>query len=53
MELTTEYLIIIEKNASPALYQLCDSVQEFNKLLSTPLSSFADPDSLPTWGASR
>src|SRR5574341_237029 len=33
MELTTEYLIIIEKKSSEALFQLCDSVDEFNKLL--------------------
>jgi hypothetical protein len=33
MELTTEYLIIIEKKSSEALFQLCDSVDEFNRLL--------------------
>lgn len=35
MKLVTEYLIIIEKNASEALYHLCDNVKEFNKLLQT------------------
>jgi hypothetical protein len=37
MKLTTEYLIIIEKNVSEAFYHLCDSVTEFNKLLQTDL----------------
>lgn len=35
MELVTEYLIIIEKSASEALYHLCDSTDGFKKLLQT------------------
>jgi Apea-like HEPN len=35
MELITEYLIIIEKNSSEAFYYLCDTTEEFNKLLQT------------------
>jgi Apea-like HEPN len=35
MELTTEYLIIVEKNSSEAFYHLCDKTEEFNKLLQT------------------
>ncbi len=35
MQLITEYLIIIEREATPAFYHLCDSVDEFNKLLQT------------------
>jgi len=38
MELTTEYLVIIEKEASEAFFHLCDDIEEFNKLLQT------DPD---------
>jgi hypothetical protein len=38
MELTTEYLVIVEKKASEAFFHLCDDVAEFNKLLQT------DPD---------
>ena len=38
MELTTEYLVIIEKKASEAFFHLCDDVKDFNKLLQT------DPD---------
>ncbi len=38
MNLITEYLVIIEKKASEALFHLCDSVSEFKKLLHT------DPD---------
>lgn len=33
MKLTTEYLIIIEKTVSEAFYHLCDSVNDFNRLL--------------------
>ena|ERR1044071_3364266 len=44
MELTTEYLVIIEKDATPAFYHLCDSVDEFNKLLQTdPHITIASP----------
>ena len=35
MKLTTEYLIIVEKESSQALYHLCDNVENFNKLLQT------------------
>jgi len=38
MELRVEYLIIVEKKASVALFHLCDSIEGFNKLLRT------DPD---------
>ncbi len=37
MKLVTEYLIIIEKEASEAFYALCDNVGEFTKLLQTDL----------------
>lgn len=33
MELTTEYLVIIEKKTSEALFRLCDSIEAFNKFL--------------------
>lgn len=33
MKLVTEYLIVIDRTASEALYHLCDKVTEFNKLL--------------------
>ncbi len=32
---TIEYLIIIEKKSSPALFGLCDSIRAFNKFLQT------------------
>jgi len=35
MELTTEYLIIIEKKTSEAFFRLCDNVESFNKFLQT------------------
>ena len=35
MNLVTEYLVIIDKEESEALYHLCDSVDGFNKLLSS------------------
>lgn len=35
MELVTEYLVIVERKASEALFHLCDSIEEFNKLLQT------------------
>ena len=35
MELTTEYLMIIEKKTSEALFRLCDTVEAFNKFLQT------------------
>jgi Txe/YoeB family toxin of Txe-Axe toxin-antitoxin module len=38
MELVTEYLVIVEKKASEAVYHLCDDIGEFNKLLKS------DPD---------
>jgi uncharacterized protein YutE (UPF0331/DUF86 family) len=38
MRLVTEYLIIVDKEASAALFHLCNNVNEFNKLLQT------DPD---------
>jgi hypothetical protein len=55
MELTTEYLIIIEKDTTPAFYHLCDSVDGFNKLLQTdpnikvtpPLIRYKDDFSFP------
>lgn len=34
MELVVEYLVIIEKKANEALYNLCDTVKDFHKLLS-------------------
>jgi hypothetical protein len=33
MELVTEYLVIIERQASEAFFHLCDDINEFNKLL--------------------
>ena len=38
MNLITEYLIIVDKEASEAFYHLCDSIDGFNKLLAS------DPD---------
>ena len=38
MNLVTEYLIIVDKEASEAFYLLCDNVDGFNKLLTS------DPD---------
>ena len=38
MNLVTEYLIIVDKEASEAFYHLCDNVDGFNKLLAS------DPD---------
>lgn len=38
MKLTTEYLIIIEKKSSEALFQLCDNINDFKKLLQKGLS---------------
>src|SRR5687768_3193408 len=35
MNLITEYLIIVDKEASEAFYHLCDSVDGFNKLLAS------------------
>lgn len=35
MNLVTEYLIIVDKEASEAFYHLCDNVDEFNKLLTS------------------
>lgn len=33
MELVVEYLVIIEKKANEGIYNLCDTIKEFNKLL--------------------
>ena len=33
MQLVVEYLVIIEKEATEALYHLCSSAEEFNRLL--------------------
>jgi hypothetical protein len=38
MHLSTEYLIIIEKEASPPFYDLCEDIEDFNRLLKS------DPD---------
>lgn len=38
MELITEYLVIIEKKASTALYNLCNTVDDFKKLLESDSS---------------
>src|SRR5690348_187495 len=35
MELTIEYLVIIEKKASEGLFRLCDSLEAFDKFLQT------------------
>src|ERR1700753_2752926 len=35
MKLTTEYLVIIEKDASPVFYHLGSNVEGFNKLIQT------------------
>jgi len=37
MNLVTEYLIIVDKEASEAFYHLCDNVDGFNKLLTSDL----------------
>jgi hypothetical protein len=49
MELTTEYLIIIEKSASEAFYHLCDSVDVFQKLLRTDPNICVDSAHLITY----
>ena len=44
MELTTEYLIIIERQGPEAFYRLCDSVERFNDLLQTDINIKVDGD---------
>jgi hypothetical protein len=38
MDLTIEYLVIIEKKSSEALFRLCDSLEAFDKFLQTESS---------------
>jgi hypothetical protein len=44
MKLVTEYLVIVEKKASEALYHLCDDIGEFNKLLQTDPNTVIEDD---------
>ena len=46
MELTTEYLIIIEKKTSEALFRLCDSIRAFKKFLQTESNIRIDKDQI-------
>jgi hypothetical protein len=46
MDLTTEYLVIIEKLSSEALYTFCDSTEEFKKLLQTDSDIVIEQDTL-------